>query len=287
MSDKFNVYQAVTDRIIKQLEQGVVPWHKPWSGVSGGAYNRVSGKTYSLLNQLLLEHEGEYATFKQWNEMGGKVKKGAKSEIVVFWKMIKVDDDKKQREGDKDAKITIPMLRYYRVFHISQVEGVEPNSIEAVEHEPITEAEAIKMNYIDREGIEILEEVSNEAYYAPLADRIVVPCMEQYEDVLEFYSTLFHEMVHSTGHKNRLARLDPTKTTLFASDGYSKEELVAEIGSSFLMNHIGIESDRTFNNSTAYIKSWINALKGDNRFIVGAAGKAEKAVKYILDGNAA
>jgi len=280
-NQKFNVYQSVTNRIIEQLENGIIPWHKPWSGIASGAFNRVSKKPYSLLNQMLLEQEGEYATFKQWSELGGKIKKGAKSEIVVFWKIINVTEE----EDGKEVKKSIPLLKYYRVFHVSDVEGVEPLTIDKVEHEPIVEAEKIKHDYMERENIEIREVITNEAYYSPVADYINVPCKEQYQDVAEFYSTLFHEMAHSTGHKTRLSRLDPTvKLAAFGSEDYSKEELIAECASAMLMNHVGIESEKTIKNSAAYIQSWIRVLKNDNKFIVGAAGKAEKAVRYILEG---
>ena len=116
-----------------------------------------------------------------------------------------------------------------------------------------------------------------------MRDYIQVPCREQYKDIMEFYSTLFHEMIHSTGHRDRLGRLDcGTKIAGFGSEEYSKEELIAEIGSAFLMNHIGIETVKTFKNSAAYIQNWLSVLKGDNRFIVSASSKAEKAMKYIL-----
>ncbi len=280
-NQKVNVYQSVTNRIIEQLENGIIPWHKPWSGVASGAFNRVSKKPYSLLNQMLLEHDGEYATFKQWSELGGKIKKGAKSEIVVFWKIVSVTEE----EDGKEIKKSIPLLKYYRVFHVSDVEGVEPLTVDKVEHEPIVEAEKIKQDYMERENIEIREAITNEAYYSPIADYINVPCKEQYSDIAEFYSTLFHEMVHSTGHKTRLSRLDPMmKLAAFGSEDYSKEELIAECGSAMLMNHIGIESEKTIKNSAAYIQSWIRVLKNDNKFIVSAAGKAEKAVRYILEG---
>lgn len=279
---KIDIYQVVTNNIIEQLESGIIPWNKPWSGVASGAFNRVSKKPYSLLNQMLLQHDGEYATFKQWSDLGGKIKKGANSEIIVFWKIFNVTEE----ENGIEVKKSIPMLKYYRVFHISDVEGVEPlEDIDLIEHEPITEAEKIKNDYVTREGIRIDEIVSNRAFYSPMEDKIVVPCKEQYVDVTEFYSTLFHEMIHSSGHKNRLARLDPTvKLAAFGSEDYSKEELIAEIGSSFLMHHVGIESDKTFNNHAGYIQSWLKVLKNDKKFIVSASGKAEKAAKYIING---
>ena len=277
---KFNIYDEITNRIIEKLESGTIPWHRPWSGLASGAYNRVSKKPYSLLNQMLLKHEGEYATFKQWTELGGKIKKGEKAEIVVFWKILDVEE--MNSNGNKEKK-TIPLLRYINVFHVSQVEGVEPKSIKAIEHEPIKEAEQIKVDYMGRESLVIKEIVTNDAYYSPTRDYIQVPCKKQYDDIREFYSTLFHEMVHSTGHRDRLGRLDATeKLASFGSEDYSKEELIAEIGSAFLMNHVGIESTKTFKNSAAYIQSWLKVLRNDNRFIVSASSKAEKAMKYIL-----
>lgn len=278
-TEKFNIYEAITNRIIEQLESGVIPWHKPWSGVASGAYNRVSKKPYSLLNQMLLKHDGEYATFKQWSDLGGKVKKGEKSEIVVFWKILNVEETKNGKTEQK----SIPLLKYINVFHVSQVDGVEPKTTKLIEHNPIEEAEQIKNDYANRENIRIEELVTDKAFYSPLRDYIQVPCKEQYKDIMEFYSTLFHEMVHSTGHKDRLKRLDcSVKFASFGSEDYSKEELIAEIGSAFLMNHIGIETTKTFTNSTAYIQSWLKVLKDDNRFIVSASSKAEKAMKYIL-----
>lgn len=140
-----SVYEMVTDRIIKQLESGVIPWEKPWTGVKSGAYNRVSKKSYSLLNQMLLSKEGEWATFKQWTELGGKIRKGEKSEIIVFWKVLPVEEV--QEDGTKTVK-QIPLLKYINVFHISQVEGVEPLKNEELNDiEPIEKAEKA-VNYI-------------------------------------------------------------------------------------------------------------------------------------------
>lgn len=279
---KTNVYEMVTERIIAELEKGVIPWEKPWTGVRSGAYNRVSKRPYSLLNQMLLKHTGEYATYKQWQDLGGQVKKGEKSEIVVFWKIFEAEETNKDT-GEKETK-KIPLLRYYNVFHISQVEGVEPLKPEQLndEVEPIEEADKIITDYITREHIEFTECRSNEAYYSPSSDRVVVPMKEQYKVINEYYSTTFHELTHSTGHKNRLNRLETGAVAAFGSETYSKEELVAEIGSASLMNLLGIETVKTFRNSAAYIQSWLQVLRNDNKFIVSASSKAEKAVNYIL-----
>lgn len=279
---KTNVYEMVTERIIAELEKGVIPWEKPWTGVRSGAYNRVSKRPYSLLNQMLLKHTGEYATYKQWQDLGGQVKNGEKSEIVVFWKIFETEETNKDT-GEKETK-KIPLLRYYNVFHISQVEGVEPLKPEQLndEVEPIEEADKIITDYITREHIEFTECRSNEAYYSPSQDAVVVPMKEQYKVINEYYSTTFHELTHSTGHKNRLNRLETGAVAAFGSETYSKEELVAEIGSASLMNLLGIETVKTFRNSAAYIQSWLQVLRNDNKFIVSASSKAEKAVNYIL-----
>ena len=277
---KKDVYEMVTDRIIEQLEQGVIPWEKPWGGVIDGAYNRISKKPYSLLNQMLLQHSGEYATFKQWSELGGHIRKGEKSEIVVFWKLQPYEDE--NADGEKIIK-QIPLLRYYNVFHVSQVDGVEPKEIDLNEFEPIEEAERIKTEYMTREHLRILEKLTDKAFYSPAFDYIQVPCKEQYQNVEEFYSTLFHEMVHSTGHKSRLDREDVKDCMYFGSENYSKEELTAELGSAFLVNLLGIETEKSFRNSSAYIQGWLGKLRGDKKFIISASSKAEKAVKYILN----
>ena len=277
---KKDIYEMVTDRIIEQLEKGYIPWQKPWTCVHDGAYNRISNKPYSLLNQMLLSKTGEYASFKQWTELGGHIRKGEKAEIVTFWKIQPIEEE--NEDGEKVIK-QIPLLRYYNVFHISQVEGVEPKSIDLNELQPIEEAERIKTEYMQREHIKILEKVTDKAFYSPSLDYIQIPCKEQYQNIEEFYSTLFHEITHSSGHKTRLDREDVKDCMYFGSENYSKEELCAELGSAFLINKLGIASSKSFNNSTAYIQSWLRVLRNDKKFIISASSRAEKAVKYILN----
>lgn len=278
---KKSVYEMITERIIEQLENGVIPWQKPWSGTHSGAYNRISNKPYSLLNQMILKHGGEYATFKQWSDLGGKIRKGEKSEVVTFWKIQPIEEE--NEDGEKVIR-QIPILKYFNVFHISQVDGVEPKEqLKISDLEPIEEAEKIKTEYMNREHLKIFEKVTNDAFYLPIQDYIQVPCKEQYQDIEEFYSTLFHEMIHSTGHKNRLNRPDMQGIVRYASEKYSKEELTAELGSAMIINILGIETEKSFKNSSGYIQDWLQVLKNDNKFIVSASIKAEKAVKYILN----
>ncbi len=277
-----NVYELVTNRIIEQLENNIVPWEKPWGGMLDGAFNRVSKKPYSILNQMLLKYNGEYASFKQWKDLGGHIRKGEKSEIVVFWKMYPIKE--KQDDGTEIIK-TIPLLKYINVFHISQVDGVEPLK-QKVTHdiEPIDKAEKILNDYWNRENITIEHVKGDKAFYSPMFDKIQLPLFEQFKQSEEYYSTAFHESVHSTMKTSRCNRQEDRKGKVvsFGSEEYSKEELVAEVGSAQLMNIVGIETTKSFRNSTAYIQSWLKVLRNDNKFIVSASSKAEKAVNYIL-----
>jgi antirestriction protein ArdC len=275
-----NVYEMVTERILNQLKEGTIPWQKPWTGSQDGAYNYVSGKAYSVLNQMILKHEDAYLTFKQIQELGGKLKKGSKAEIVTFWKMLPIEEVNK--DGEKVKKV-IPFLRYYNVFWIGDTEGIERKDIQRIEHNPEEEAENIINLYMNSENHPSLQrdKTSNRAYYSPLQDKVVVPEIGQYEHVEEYYSTLFHELTHSTGAKSRLNRIK-IGIAHFGNEEYSKEELVAEIGAATLVNMAGLETEKSFNNSAAYIEGWSKALKDNVKMIVEASSKAAKAVNYIL-----
>ena len=225
-----------------------------------------------------MQHEGEYATIRQWNQLGGKIKKGSNAEIVVFWKL---QNFQKEKENGEVEEQKIPLLRYYRVFHISSVDGVTPLSRpEPEEVFGIEAGDKVIREYADREHVLIREEYTDEAYYSPSSDQIVIPGKQQYQDIHEFYSTAFHEMIHSTGHKSRLHR--NLSQNIFGLESYSKEELIAEIGSAMLMKTVGIDTGKSFRNSAAYIQGWLRHIQQDEKLVVSAAGKAEKAARYIL-----
>ena len=271
-----DIYKEVTDRIIAQMENGIIPWHKPWIA-SNQAVSHVTGKAYSLLNQMMLGRAGEYVTFKQCQQEGGKVKKGEKASMVVFWKWIETEDE------ETHEKKEVPFLRYYNVFHIDQCEGLKARYAETLPAtaDPNENAEVFINDYLFRSGVKLTHESGDRAYYQPAFDRVVLPCMEQFKETAEYYSTAFHELTHSTGHESRLNRLD--RTAFFGTEAYSKEELIAEIGAAALVNYSGLETPSSFRNNAAYIQNWLGVLKNDKRFIISAAGKAEKAVKLILN----
>lgn len=277
-----DIYAEITDRIIAELEQGIIPWQKPWTGSSNSAVSHMTGKPYSLLNQMLLGRPGEYVTFNQCKQLGGMVRKGEKSKMIVFWKWL--EKEEVTDSGEKKVA-SIPFLKYYNVFHIDQCDGIEPkhakeNGENLIEVQPDAVADAIMDSYIQRSGVVFRNEQGDRAYYRPSEDSITLPLFSQFADVAEYYSTAFHEAVHSTGHQNRLNRLDATAH--FGNEEYSKEELVAEIGAAALVNVAGLESMDSFKNNVAYIQSWLKALRNDKKLIVSAAGRADKAVALIL-----
>lgn len=300
-----NIYKQITEKIIDTLSKGIIPWRKPWSTnlVSNNlsmCVSHMTGKPYSLLNQMLLlasEEDinssfiHEYLTFNQIKAEGGRVKKGEKSKFIVFWSIIdkktmSVTDDNSLLIEEKNKKF--PILRYFNVFEVSQCEGIERkySSMTAAdsklsEESKVDAAEEIIKNYIEREKLKIYrDEETDMAYYSPSEDFVSVPCLTQYSNIEEYYSTVFHELVHSTGHSSRLNRFSNDE---FDSDSYSKEELVAEIGAAFLSGIAGLNDDSTFINSAAYIQNWIKALQNDNKLIVTASSKAEAAAKYIIN----
>lgn len=295
-----NICQMVTDKLVAMMEQGINPWRKPWSHCTEDvAVSHTNGKPYSLLNQILLGfRSGEYLTFNQVKKEGGSIKKGAKSDIIVFWqcgglkkveKPVDTEDPNKVDEADSEGQWVAwhnPILKYYRVFHIDDTEGIqakyphkEPETISSIT--PIEKAENTANDYCNRSGVRLIVQKSNSAYYRPATDSVTVPLREQFSDISEFYSTLFHELTHSTGHQKRLNRF--TDGIHMANEKYSREELVAEIGAAACLSRLGIDKQETDENSAAYLKSWARFISKDPRAFIVAAGKAEKAVNLVFN----
>ena len=202
--ERVNVYQMVTDRVIEQMQKGIIPWHRPWTGASDGAINYVSRKPYSLLNQMLLGRDGEWLTWKQLKERGGSINKGAKAGMVVFFKKFSFIKEEPKVDGTTSREeCTVPVLKYYNVFHIDDCTGIESKLTDgqpASDIEPVEQAEAIIAGYVGREKTLKFQndQPSNRAFYRPSDDLVVVPMLTQYAEVEEYYSTTFHELTHST-----------------------------------------------------------------------------------------
>jgi antirestriction protein ArdC len=281
-----DAYQVITDRIMAQLEKGVVPWQKPWRGGEQMPRNLTSGRAYRGVNVFLLHamcfESPFWLTYKQAAELGGHVKKGERACPVVFWKRLQVAD-KTEPTGNKN----IPFLRYYSVFNVSQCEDIPPDKIPVQngiqrEHCPITEAENIVAAMPKKPEI---RHGGGRACYSPALDCVNMPQPEQFQTGQDYYSVLFHELTHSTGHESRLNRKGISGSdgewSAFGSTPYAREELVAEMGAAFLSGHAGIV-ERTLDNSAAYIRAWLERLKEDRRLIVQAAAAAQKAADFIL-----
>lgn len=276
-----NTYERITNQIIELLKEGLVPWRKPW--VDGPATRSFAGRSYRGINQMLLSTmatrrglRGCWITFNQVRKAGGQIRKGAKGLPVVYWKWIEEKDEEDNLTGQK-----FPICKYYTVFSICQTEGIEePNWVQEVSSGPpaggLEAAEAVWEDYEDPPA---LTHGGDRAVYIPAVDQITLPAREQFSSEKDYYLTMFHEMVHSTGHRSRLAR-EAVSHVSFGSETYCKEELVAEMGAVFLASEAGLGMD--MENNAAYIQGWIDALKGDSRLAVVAAAQAQKAADHIL-----
>lgn len=277
----------VQEKILDMLDHDIVPWQKPWIGE--GPKNLISHKEYRGINLWLLGYSrmfnkfttNYWLTFNQARAKGWQVKKGSKSTMVVFWKIGKYE--KTLKDGTKEEHKSF-LLRYYNVFNSDQVDGAELPKVISFDHNPVVEAEGIVENYKQNGGPNItVVEGNDRACYSPTLDVINVPAMKQFKTVEEYYSIMFHECVHSTAHKSRLNRFKETDKEFGFGDSYSFEELVAESGACMLDCHVGIDTDKVFQNAAAYIKTWRDRIAEDKNLVIKAASKAQAAVDYILD----
>lgn len=277
-----NVYEIITNNIISKLEQGEIPWKKSWNAQTQAPRNLTSGKLYSGINVFLLlsaRYQSPYwLTFKQSQERGGVVRKGEKGCPIVFWSKTEKED---QETGEVKE---VGFLRYYTVFNVAQIDGLkgvpetEIYSISENGAEAIDAAEMIVSSMPNRPQI---THGHTRACYSPAWDRVEMPVSIAFDGPPEYYSTLFHELTHATGHESRLNRHSTLKNHNFGSTDYSKEELVAEFGSAFLCAEAGI-SPAVIDNQAAYIQGWLKALKNDSKLLVNAAAQAQKAADWIM-----
>jgi len=271
---KFDAYQDVTDRILAKMDDGELPpWCRTWT-TAGAPKNLSSGKAYRGINVFLLLLQPfsspYWVTFKQAKDKGGSVRKGEKGTRILFWKILN-----KEKEGKETS---FPLLRTYTVFNTDQCEGLDVPAVEGCSNsdDPIPDCEAIVAGY----PLPRPERQKGKPSYAPFLDTVRMPRMDEFTGAEEYYSTLFHELAHSTGHVDRLDR-DLMKVPEFGSADYSREELVAEFSASFLCAAGGI-SPRTIDNQAAYLAGWRKKLKADPKMVIYAAQRAQKAAEYIL-----
>lgn len=277
---KIDVYQKVTDKLIAQIEKGVRPWAKSWTGTVTGSTLplRHNGEPYRGINILLLWSEGRgnpyWMTYKQAQEYGGNVRKGEKAAKVVFFKQIEVKD-----RDNPDETTNIPMLKEYAVFNALQIEGLperfypEHNPVEVNSETTIAHCD----DFLKNTGANISHEAGDRAYYRPSTDQIVLPKFCQFHDAVAYYGTAFHELIHWTGAEKRCNRDLKNK---FGTKDYAREELVAELGAAFLCAALGIEPEPREDHAS-YLKSWLDVLKNDKRAIFRAATMAQAGCDHV------
>jgi len=276
-----NVFEIVTEQILSHLDKGIIPWKRPWSTEIRLPRNLVTGRKYQGINVWLLM-ASSYAspywlTFNQVRDLRGTVRKGEKSSIVVYWNFKEVDE-LNEDTGEVEHK-NIPFLKYYRVFNVHQCDGIAmPDQSRCDKPDSREDAEALVNGYHGRPDI---KHGFAKASYNPVEDQVKMPARTDFMSLEEYYSTLFHELVHSTGHAIRLNRETMTTPAAFGSRNYAREELVAEMGAAYLCGISGI-SQTTIENSAAYIQGWRNTICKDSKLVVLAAAQAQKAVNYIV-----
>jgi len=286
-----NVYEIVTERIVKLLEQGIVPWRRPWTS-TGLPRNLVSKKPYRGVNFFLLsasKYVSPYwLTMRQANELGGHIRKGEESTAIVFWKI----EDAKAIPEHLEAEETNPktrrrfLLRFYRVWNLEQCELPQSvldklPKVETHQHDPI---EAVEKIIAGMPNPPEIVRGGSKAYYSPLTDRITLPPRELFISAEEEAATETHELLHSSGHVKRLAREGICEAAPFGSPVYSKEELCAELGAAFLCAEAGI-SNAVLANQAAYVAGWLNKLRDDRKLLIHAAAQAQHAADFILNRN--
>lgn len=277
---KNTVYEEIASRVLEALEQGNVPWRKPWAG-GGSPKNLISKKPYRGINTVLLGiapfGSPYWVTYKQAKSLGGFVKKGEKGTQIVFWKFSSKDVE--NEDGEMETR-RFALARMYTVFNVEQT-TIPASKIPVTaenEHDPIEEAENVILNWEKKPEINYVKG-SERAAYSPTKDVVTMPVLSQFESPEAFYGTLFHELVHATGHKSRFDRFE-NGTVSPSKEEYSKEELVAELGSMFILGNLGIKIDYT--NSEAYIRSWASYVKDNKAEVIRAASAAQKAADMIL-----
>lgn len=277
-----SIYQTVTQRILNSLEQGVVPWRKPWKGPSALPCNAISKRPYHGINLLLLSmapfDDHRWLTFRQAQQLGGHVCPGERSSLAVFWKHLDIGEED-DLHGRK--RRSVPLLRYYHLFNVEQCEAFELPKLDHEdlegEHERIGNAEHLVRSMPNPPSI---REGGNLAYYRPVDDVAQVPPIGAFLTSDAYYATLFHELGHATGHETRLNRPGVTASIQFGSNDYSREELIAELTSAFCCAALGLDNSLT-DDAASYIQGWLKKLRSDPKVVISASTQGQRAADYI------
>jgi len=280
-AEKKDIYSLVTERIIDQLEKGVIPWTSSISK-QGAPKSLITRKAYRGINPFVLwtaPFDSRYwLTFNQAQKLGGHIRKGEKGFPVVYWHWRSPAELAKLAEKTPNPAPCYPF--YATVFNLEQCEGIDApaDDTKTFEHSPIEEAERIIAAMPNAPRVEYIH--TEKPYYSASTDTLYIPVARRFETSEDYYCTLFHEFAHSTGHESRLNRFASQKNRQFGSPDYSFEELVAEMTAAFLCAHCGIENQ--IQQSASYIDGWLEAFRKDKKILIEAASAAQRAADYIL-----
>lgn len=280
VGQKTSVYEIIAGKIIEILKQGVIPWKQGWK--LNNPKNIFSKTVYKGINHLLLSsisslknYSNYWLTFNQIKTLNLSLKKDSKGVPIVFWKINEIPNLEKNSKKER-----IPMLRYFTVFNLSQCDNaIIPDDEKNYIINTDEKCESIIKNF---KNCPLIKYQNSNPYYSIANDEIVLPKINQFNSSEEYYCALFHELIHSTGHESRLNRKIKNK---FGESEYSFEELVAELGSSFLCHEAGISNKSLLTNQSAYIKGWLEVLSNNPTYIIQASSKSMKAAQYILNKN--
>lgn len=275
--ENFNIYEKVNNTIIEKLESGKIPWRQPFA--KKNPQNFITKKYYHGINFVLLSStdfaSNYFMTFLQCKNLGGSIKSGSKGVQIIFYKLFDFKELNSDLVGKNIIDKKFPLIQYSNVFNLQQTSLY---SEDLLEDPQFLEAD----NIINNVKNLVLKNNFSRACYKPIDDYITIPTMLAFNTADEYYSTLFHELVHWTGHPSRLNRFSLDPNSFKFDDNYSFEELVAEIGSAYLCNIANIVKPEILTNQSAYIQGWLEKLKNDKKLIFKASSEAQKAVNYIL-----
>jgi antirestriction protein ArdC len=302
------IFEKINKTVIDGLKAKGLSWFKPWkAGQANAPFNLATDRFYNGFNIFILNFEmvdkgyefNQWLTFKQISAKGGKVVKGSKSTEVYFWQIGYLDNSTNKFVAPKlvnsinpNERMSDGKLRYlktfsvkfYKVFNVAQCEGIEPKVMEVtldVDNKPNEIAESLSKSYIDKQGTLKLVHLEDSAYYSPSRDIVNMPKLDTFVDADSYYKVLFHELAHSTGHKDRLNRKTLMEINKWGDTTYAKEELVAEISAMYIVGMLGLEPKDNESNSQAYIKGWCKYLEDKPKECVYAMQQATKVVDYI------
>lgn len=280
---------VVNGTILPMMEAGEIPWENPIFGMNK-CYAYVSGRPYNLLNEFMLKEEGAYVTKSQLFKLGGHMKDGekwkdhCKQVVGCFHKLRKIKDADGNAVLDEDGEEKTKTVSYLKYWYVVNVKYTDlPTKRRKVYTPPLKSrtAEKVIEKYLTDSGVKFDNVRGNKACYMPMLDKVIVPEMKQFREQSEYYSTVFHELGHSTGHPSRENRID-VMDIKFGSEPYAREELVAEFTAAVLNHWTGTADHKSDKNSAAYVQSWAKAIKDDPNMFLYAAYKADAAVKRIL-----